>query len=109
MKERPLTFRWLETPQISGSLLMFLALSALAHALAFYLFRVVYPAPVHVRPPPAPVSLLVPGSPGSDLLLRWIEAEDPALESKPQSAPAPGLFALPYSPSYAQARALPKT
>src|SRR5205823_2536524 len=110
MKEPPaLTFHWPEMQPVSLALLGFIALSAIIHALSFYIFQLVYPPSARVNPPPAQVSVLTPGSPENDALLRWIEAEDPAWASKPQEILPPNLLDLPYTPSYAEVHADPKT
>lgn len=77
----PLLFKW-ETPQrrklaIAG----FLAVSVLAHAACFYIFQIVYPPTIALLPPPARVGLISSASEEGRSLLRWIEAEDPALAS----------------------------
>jgi hypothetical protein len=51
--------------------------------------------------------VLVPGTPGTDAILQWIELEDPQIASQPANAPVPGLMSLPYIPSYATVHARP--
>lgn len=111
MKEgSELTFGTAETSRpVSLSLLGWLALSVLIHAVSFYLFQLTYPPLVHLNPPPAQVSFLTPSSLENAALLRWIESENPALISQPQETLPPGLFDLPYQPSFAEIHALPKT
>jgi hypothetical protein len=53
------------------------------------------------------VGLLTPGTPDADAILRWIDAEDPALAAEPGKAPVPGLMSLPYIPSYSTVHAKP--
>src|SRR5438067_2790127 len=103
-----LTFSWPETRLISLTLLGFIALSVLIHALSFYIFQLAYPPSAHINPPPAQVSVLTPGSPENNALLRRIEAEDPALASRPQEVLPANLLNLRYTPSYAQVRTAPK-
>jgi hypothetical protein len=99
----PLLFSW-EPPQrerlaIAG----FLALSLLAHAFCFYLIQIVYPPTVSLLPPPARVSVISSTSEEGRSLLRWIDAEDPALSFTTQEPPEARLRALPkvdYVPSY---------
>src|ERR1700757_3975107 len=74
-----LLFSW-DLPRGQKAVLAsFLVLSLVAHALCFYIFQIVYPAPVAVLPPPARVTFIAPDSEEGRTLLRWIDAEDPAL------------------------------
>lgn len=85
------------------SLMSFIAASAALHALCFYLFQVIYPPTVALLPPPARVNLITPDSEQGRLLLRWIEAEDPALSSttqRPSEAAAVPLPNAVHVPSY---------
>src|SRR5262249_9263104 len=90
--------RWRRT-----TLAAFLALSLLAHALCFYVFQIVYPTPVALLPPPARVTFIAPDSEEGRTLLRWIDAEDPAVAFTTHPAPGERLAALPkteHLPSY---------
>ena len=81
----------------------FLVLSLMAHALCFYVFQIVYPTPVALLPPPGRVTFIAPDSEEGRTLLRWIDAEDPAVAFTTQSAPGAKLRALPkteHLPSY---------
>ena len=54
-------------------------------------------------PPPARLTLISPDNPESLALLRWVEAEDPALTTTTQRLPETKSFALPlvqHRPSY---------
>lgn len=106
--EAGLTFHWPDHRSVSLALPGFVALSLLAHAASFYLFQIAYPPIARAMPPPAQISLLAPGSPENDRLLRWIEAEDPALTARPAEVSPPHLFDRPYEPSFAQIHAQPK-
>ena len=75
----PLLFSWDSPRTQKAALLAFLALSLLAHAVCFYIFQVVYPPTVTLLPPPARVALITPASEEGRTLLRWIDAEDPAV------------------------------
>src|SRR5215831_15499398 len=75
----PLLFSWDSARRRGSMLAAFLVLSLVAHALCFYLFQIVYPTPVAVLPPPARVTFIAPDSEEGRTLLRWIDAEDPAL------------------------------
>jgi hypothetical protein len=105
-KSHLLVFRW---PERSASFVLpslFLA-SVAAHALAFYVFQVIYPAP-SVSPPSAQITFLAPSSPESKELLRWVSARDPAAAEILQEVVPPGLGEISYTPSYAKAQSLPK-
>lgn len=93
--ERPGRGKW----TLSGFLLGSLGL----HAFGFYLFQIVYPPAVALLPPPGRVSLIAPNSEESRQLLRWIEAEDPALASTTLPPPDTKTLAMPtiqHAPSY---------
>lgn len=93
--EKPGRGKW----TLSGCLLGSLAL----HAFGFYLFQIVYPPAVALLPPPGRVSLIAPNSDESRQLLRWIEAEDPALASTtlpPPDAKALVMPTIQHAPSY---------
>jgi len=81
----------------------FLLLSFLAHAMCFYVFQIVYPTPVALLPPPARVTFITPDSEEGRTLLRWIDAEDPAVAFTTDPEPGTRLGALPkteHRPSY---------
>jgi hypothetical protein len=106
--DRALVFAPREHGFIPWTLLGFILLSALVHAFGFFLFQTIYPAASRMNPPPPQVSLLAPGTPESDALLRWINSEDPALAAEPtRAAPSPSLTDLPYVPSYQSPHAKP--
>src|SRR5882757_956321 len=98
-----LLFTWDSPRRRRAAFLAFLALSLLAHAVCFYIFQVVYPPTVTLLPPPARVALITPASEEGRTLLRWIDAEDPALAFTTQRPPEARLRALPkveHIPSY---------
>ncbi|MEI6350176.1 MAG: hypothetical protein WCP06_03610 [Verrucomicrobiota bacterium] len=102
-----LIFRW---PERSASLVLpslFLG-SVAAHALAFYLFQVVYPPTVSIAPPPAQVTFVPPSTPENKEILRWVEAQNPTANESIQEATPPGLGELRYNPSYATVHTQPK-
>lgn len=81
----------------------FLAVSVLAHAVCFYIFQIVYPPTIALLPPPARVSLISSASEEGRSLLRWIDAEDPALASttvRSQGTQADALPKVEHVPSY---------
>jgi hypothetical protein len=99
----PLLFGWDPPRQQKAVLSIFVVLSLLAHVLCFYVFQIVYPTPVALLPPPARVIFVAPQSEGGRTLLRWIDAEDPALAFTTYLPPGARLAALPkadHVPSY---------
>lgn len=81
--------------------------SLLAHAGTFFLFQVVYPQRVTIPQPAPHVSLLTPSSPENIALLRWIEAEDPALIANDNPVAPPALAEVRYRPSFNTPRTEP--
>lgn len=101
--EADLVFDWDLPRRRKVAITGFLAASTVLHALCFYVFQIIYPPTVALLPPPARVSIIAPSSEEARALLRWIEAEDPALASTTQRAPDAKLFVvpkLPHVPSY---------
>ncbi len=99
----PLLFSWDSPRTRKVALLAFLALSLLAHAACFYIFQVVYPPTVTLLPPPARVALITSASEEGRTLLRWIDAEDPAVAFTTHRPPEARFRALPkveHVPSY---------
>src|SRR6516164_5083511 len=99
----PLIFSWDSPRGEKLAITIFLATSVLAHALCFYIFQIVYPPTVALLPPPARVSLITPDSEEGRTLLRWIDAEDPALAFTTRRPPDATLRSLPkteHVPSY---------
>jgi hypothetical protein len=99
----PLVFSW-DSPQGRKiTIVIFLALSVVGHALCFYIFQIVYPPIVALLPPPARLTLITPDSEDSRSLLRWIDAEEPALAfttQRPPEARFPDLPRTKHVPSY---------
>jgi len=97
-----LVFRW---PERTASLLIpaLFVLSVAVHALAFYIFQVVYPPAVTSAPPRAQVTLLTAETPQGAALLRWVQAQDPATVASIQEITPAGLGEIRYTPSYATA------
>jgi hypothetical protein len=88
-------FDWNPKPRRKVSLISFIIASTVLHGLCFYVFQIVYPPTVALLPPPARVNLITPDTEEGRLLLRWIEAEDPALSSTTQREPGTEAFAPP--------------
>ncbi len=96
-------FDWRPPSRRKLSLLSFIAASAVLHGVCFYLFQIIYPPTISLLPPPARISLINADTEEGRVLLRWIEAEDPALSSTTQRPPDAASFALPnaeHVPSY---------
>jgi hypothetical protein len=99
----PLLFSWDSPQRAKVAILAFLALSLVAQALCFYIFQVVYPPTVTLLPPPGRVALITPAAEESRTLLRWIDAEDPAVAFTTHRPPEARFRALPkveHVPSY---------
>jgi outer membrane biosynthesis protein TonB len=98
-----LVFAWDKPGRGKWTLTGFLLGSLALHAFGFYLFQIVYPPAVALLPPPGRVSLIAPDTDEGRQLLRWLEAEDPALASTTQPAPDAKALVLPtiqHAPSY---------
>lgn len=74
-------FDWDQPRRRTLLLTGFIAVSFAIHVAAFYLFQVVYPPTVSLLPAPRRVNLMTASSEQTATLLRWIDAEDPALAS----------------------------
>ncbi len=99
----PLLFSWEPPRRRRAAITAFLALSLIAHALCFYVFQIVYPTTISLLAPPARVSVITANSEEGRTLLRWIDAEDPALAFTTQRPAEARLRALPkveHIPSY---------
>ncbi|HJT80321.1 MAG TPA: hypothetical protein VJ719_03910 [Chthoniobacterales bacterium] len=99
----PLLFEWAPPKGEKFLITTFLIGSLFVHLLAFYLFRIIYPPPIAVLPSPARLTFVEPTTEEGRTLLRWIEAEDPALASATVRPPEARLRALPklsHVPSY---------
>lgn len=98
-----LIFQW-EAPRRSQlAVAGFVVASIVGHAFCFYMFQIVYPPAVALLPPPARVIVIASNTDEGRTLLRWIEAEDPALASitqRPPDAKPVAPPALQHVPSY---------
>jgi hypothetical protein len=98
-----LIFGWDRPGKGKWAITGFLFASLAVHAFGFYLFQIVYPPAVALLPPPGRVSLIAPNSDEGRVLLRWLDAEDPALASTTQ-APVDGkslvMPTIQHAPSY---------
>src|SRR5450755_2476722 len=96
-------FDWSAPRSRKLTLVSFIAASAAVHAFCFYIFQIIYPPTVALTPPPGRISLITSATDEGNVLLRWIEAEDPALSSYTQRPAEAGNLALPkveHVPSY---------
>lgn len=96
-------FDWTPPRNRNISLISFIAGSTVLHALCFYVFQIIYPPTVALLPPPARVNVITAATEEGRQLLRWIEAEDPALSSTTQLPPEATAIELPkpvHIPSY---------
>ena len=99
--EPVLLFNWTPSRRRKLALGSFLLGSLVLHALGFYAFQIIYPPAVSLLPPPGRVSIIGPASEQGRLLLRWVEAEDPALALTTQRPPEAKGFQPPKVPHVA--------
>ncbi|MGI8482033.1 MAG: hypothetical protein ACR2MF_08225 [Chthoniobacterales bacterium] len=102
-----LIFPWEPPRPRKRAITMFILASFVLHAFCFYLFQITYPPTVALLPPPGRVAMISPQSQVGQVLLRWVEAEDPTLASTTQRPPAAKGFAFPavqHMPSYLAAQ-----
>src|SRR3954463_6782091 len=98
-----LLFEWGPPKSEKFLITAFLVGSLLLHAVAFYVFRIIYPPAIAVLPPPARINLISANSEDGRRFLQWIEAEDPALASatvRPSETRLRTLPKLGHVPSY---------
>src|SRR4051812_48956551 len=98
-----LLFEWGPPKSEKFLITAFLVGSLLLHAVAFYVFRIIYPPAIAVLPPPARINLISANSEDGRRFLQWIEAEDPALASatvRPSESRLRTLPKLSHVPSY---------
>jgi hypothetical protein len=100
--ESDLVFAWNEQGRRRAAIAGFLFGSLILHALCFYAFQIVYPPTVALLPPPGRVTLIAPNTVEGRVLLRWLEAEDPALASttQPPDQEALTIPTVQHAPSY---------
>src|SRR5256885_8196479 len=89
-----LLFNWEAPRRRNLAFIGFLIASLAAHAAGFYLFQIVYPPTVSLTPAPQRVNLISANSEQGLTLLRWIDAEDPALASTTRRPPGAKLNLL---------------
>lgn len=101
--EATLIFNWGPPRRRARALLVFIIVSLMLHAFCFYLFQIVYPPAIALAPPPARVALITNQTEDGRSLLRWIDAEDPALIAatlRPPNSRARDLPRVEHVPSY---------
>ena len=101
--ESPLLFHWEPPRPRRLAITLFLFGSLVSHAVCFYVFQIVYPPAVALLPPPARVSVITAATEEGRTLLRWLEAEDPALAfatQRPSQERQRGLPKIEHMPSY---------
>jgi len=99
----PLLFNWGAPRRRNLAITGFLVASFFAHVAGFYLFQIVYPPIVSLTPAPQRVNLISANSDEGATLLRWLDAEDPALASttrRPSDAKRYLLGKIQHVPSY---------
>ena len=98
-----LVFAWEHPRRRRLAIAGFVAGSVVLHALCFYIFQIIYPPAVALLPPPGRITVIAPNTEEGRVLLRWLEAEDPALASTTQPPAGGKSLALPtiqHAPSY---------
>ena len=97
-----LVFAWDSPRRRKVAITGFLLGSLMLHALCFYAFQIIYPPAVALLPPPGRVTLIAPNTPDERVLLRWLEAEDPALASttQPLNEKSLSIPTIQHAPSY---------
>ncbi len=98
-----LVFAWDQPRRRGLAITGFLVASVVLHALCFYAFQIIYPPTVALLPPPGRVTVIAPNTEEGRVLLRWLEAEDPALASTTQPPAEGKSLAMPtiqHAPSY---------
>ena len=102
--EPGLLFNWGPPRPRARALVLFISASLALHALCFYIFQIVYPPSVVLVPPPARVSLISNRTEDGRALLRWLDAEDPALISTTMRPRPRELPRVEHVPSYMNER-----
>ena len=82
-----LIFNWDHSRRRNLAFAGFIFVSFVIHIACFYVFQVVYPSTVSLLPAAQRVNLMTANSEQTASLLRWIDAEDPALASTTRRPP----------------------
>jgi hypothetical protein len=107
-RPEPLLFPPEKRRALSVILPGFLALSVIGHASAFFIFQVVYPQRVTIPMPAPQVTLVDDSTAEGRALLRWVEAEDPALVANAALVLPEQLAQVKYRPSFQTVRTAPR-
>jgi len=98
-----LVFVWDQPGRRRLAITGFVFASVVLHALCFYVFQIIYPPAVALLPPPGRATVIAPNTEEGRVLMRWLEAEDPALASTTQPPAGGKSLAMPtiqHAPSY---------
>lgn len=107
-------FDWSGAHRSSWLLALFIFLSLFAHSAAFFFVHISSPERQLIPKTAQPVQLLTrfgadgAPSPENEAMLRWIEAEDPAVVARITQVEPAGLLDVPYRPSFAVFRTQPR-
>lgn len=74
-----LLFNWQAPRRRNRAIVGFITASFAAHVAGLYLFQIVYPPTISLIPAPKTVNIISAKSEEGAALLRWVDAEDPAL------------------------------
>lgn len=99
----PLLFNWSAPRRRNLAITGFVLASFFAHVACFYVFQIVYPPIVSLTPAPERVNLISDNTEEGATLLRWADAEDPALATstrRPSDARRYLLGKIQHIPSY---------
>jgi hypothetical protein len=112
--EKPTTFDWSGRHRSSWTLALLIFGSLLVHSSAFFLIQIRTPERNVIPETAQPIQLLTPyapdGSPSEEnaAVLRWLEAEDPAVVARVATVEPAGLLDVPFRPSFAVSRTRPR-
>lgn len=107
-------FDWSSRHRSSWALAGLIFLSLALHSAAFFFVHISTSERQLIPKAAQPIQLLTPfapdgsPSPENEATLRWIAAEDPAIVARIASVEPSGLLDVPYRPSFAVSRTLPR-
>jgi hypothetical protein len=100
-----LLFNWEAPRRRNVAIVTFLGVSFVAHIVCFYLFQIVYPPTGSLIPAPQRVNFITARSEEGATLLRWVDAQDPALATTTRRLPEARRYLLgkiQHIPSYSE-------
>ena len=112
--EARMTFDWSGHHRSSWTLAGLIFLSLALHGAAFFFVHISTPERQLIPKAAQPIQLLTPfasdgsPSPENEAVLRWLAAEDPAVMARVLSVEPKGLLDVPFRPSFAVSRTLPR-